>query len=80
LEDRSLREVLNRPEGLGLDAPIHIAGLINAKYYDALNSSGTSAENYMFSEAEFWQLYNGMLTIPESANMNLKDLIVSGYS
>lgn len=80
MEDRSLREVLNRPEGLGSDAPIYIAGLINAKYYDALNNTGTSADNYMFSEDEFWQLYNGMLTIPESANMSLRDLIVSGYS
>lgn len=77
-EDRSLREILNSTDASDSDMQIYITGLLNASYYEAQKRDSISNESYMFSVEEFWQIYNGTLSIP--GNISLKDLIISGYT
>jgi len=76
LDALSLREWLNSA-GSQNDNYDHdyfhlIAGLLNARFYD--NSPGY----YMFSEAEFWEMYNDPSLVPSPYN-SLRDLIELNY-
>jgi hypothetical protein len=69
----SLREVLNKYESDTIDGikPFHfIAGLLNARYFDAKAGAGTT--KYIFTEAQFWILY-------QMDRARLADLCSSNY-
>jgi hypothetical protein len=71
--ERPLRQVLNEDNG---SEQFHlIAGLLNARYYE--RKSGGQTE-YIFTEAQFWDLYHGKQEIPDSYS-SLRDLIESNY-
>ncbi len=70
----SLREVMdNNP---GSDAFHLIAGLLNARYFEA-KAAGKGTQ-YIFTETQFWDLYNNRLAIPKSYT-SLVNLIESNY-
>lgn len=71
--ERSLRQVLNEDSG---SEQFHlIAGLLNARYFERKSAGATE---YIFTEQQFWDLYNGTLEIPD-AYSSLRDLIESNY-
>ena len=81
---RDLREMLNEEPGANY---FHwIAGLLNARYFDALAASSGGASQYIFTETEFWDIFNneskyfgsnGLLK--NTIYTNLADLIESNY-
>jgi hypothetical protein len=73
--NRPLRKVLNQDSGT--DQFHLIAGLLNARYFGAKAGFGSSSE-YMFTEAQFWAMYNGTMQVPDAYN-SLRDLIESNY-
>ena len=73
-DTRSLREVLNTDNGS--DAFHLIAGLLNCRYFDY--KAGGSATQYFMTTQQFWQMYDGKLTIPPGYS-SLRDLVESSY-
>jgi len=71
---RSLREVLNEDNG---SEQFHlIAGLLNARFFDNMSAGGNT--QYIFTETQFWAMYDGNMDVPE-AYSSLRDLISSNY-
>ena len=71
---RSLREVLN--QDTGSDQFHLIAGLLNARYFDEVSPG--SHTMYIFSTQQFWDMHEGLLSVP-SPFSSLRHLIESYY-
>ena len=71
---RTLREVLNQDEGS--DQFHLIAGLLNARYFDAISPAGQTM--YIFTTQQFWDMHDHLLNVPDSFN-SLRDLIETYY-
>jgi hypothetical protein len=79
----TLRELLDHDpnyvenvKGSGIEIVHLVAGLLNARYFDAKGDS----EGYMFTEKQFWALYSGSgeEKVPD-AYISLRDMIESNY-
>ncbi len=71
---KTLREVLN--EEPGSDEFHLIAGLLNARYFEA--KAGGGPTQYFMTTDQFWAMYDGTLAIPPGYG-SLRDLIESSY-
>ncbi|GEM_PF-3528181 len=74
--DKSLREVLN--EESGSDEFHLIAGLLNARYFDAKAAAGGGPTQYFMTTAQFWDMYDERLEVPPGY-ASLRDLVESNY-
>ena len=71
-----LREALAGGMGNGSE-PFHlIAGYLNARFFDRMSGAGNT--QYIFSEADFWDLFYGRKPVPD-AYYSLTDLISQNY-
>ena len=64
-------------ENNGSDEFHLIAGLLNARYFEA--RAGSSPTQYFMTTAQFWDMYDGTLAVP-SGFSSLRDLIESNYN